>query len=47
LISGNPSPILIDFKKCGLLHLERAENPNRQRPLGHWILSWFLVPKVL
>jgi phosphohistidine phosphatase len=47
LLSGGTSPILIDFKKCGLLHLEHAEAPGRQRPLGHWILAWYLIPKLL
>ena len=35
LLSGVTHPVLIDFKKCGLLHLERAEEPGRNRPLGH------------
>jgi phosphohistidine phosphatase len=47
LLSGATDPVLIDFKKCGLLHLERAEDPGRSRPLGHWILGWFLVPKLV
>jgi phosphohistidine phosphatase len=47
LLSGQTDPVLIDFKKCGLLHLERAEDPGRNRPLGHWILGWYLVPKLL
>jgi len=47
LLSGTTQPVLIDFKKCGLLHLERAEEPGRSRPLGHWILGWYLVPKLL
>ncbi len=47
LLSGATHPILIDFKKCGLLHLERADSPNRQRPLGAWILAWYLVPKLI
>lgn len=47
LLSGATNPILIDFKKCGLLHLERAEEPGRNRPLGHWILAWYLIPRIL
>jgi phosphohistidine phosphatase SixA len=47
LLSGQTDPVLLDFKKCGLLHLERAEDPGRNRPLGHWILGWYLVPKLL
>jgi phosphohistidine phosphatase SixA len=47
LLGGSASPVLIDFKKCGLLHLERAEDPGRARPLGHWILSWYLIPRLL
>jgi len=47
LLSGNTSPVLVDFKKCGLLHLERAEDPSRARPLAHWILSWYLIPRLL
>ena len=47
LLSGSTTPVLIDFKKTGLLHLERAEEPGRARPLGHWILSWYLIPKLL
>jgi phosphohistidine phosphatase len=47
LFSGTTQPILIDFKKCGLLRLERAEEPGRNRPLGHWILSWYLIPRIL
>lgn len=47
LLSGGTQPILIDFKKCGLLHLERADSPTRSRPLGTWVMGWYLVPKLL
>ncbi|HVU38777.1 MAG TPA: phosphohistidine phosphatase SixA [Opitutales bacterium] len=47
LLSGATSPVLIDFKKSGLLHLERAEEPGKARPLGHWILSWYIIPRLL
>jgi len=47
LLSGSTEPILIDFKKCGLLHLQRAEEPGRNRPLGHWILGWYIIPRLL
>lgn len=47
LLSGTTTPVLIDFKKSGLLHLERAEEPGKARPLGHWILSWYIIPRLL
>jgi len=47
LLSGSTHPLLIDFKKCGLVQLERSDSPSRQRPLGTWILEWFLVPKLI
>jgi phosphohistidine phosphatase len=47
LLSGSTSPLLMDFKKCGLLHLERSDNPSRLRPLGTWVLEWYIVPKLL
>jgi phosphohistidine phosphatase SixA len=47
LLSGLTQPVIIDFKKSGLLHLERADSPSRHRPLGSWILNWYLVPRLL
>ncbi|GHC00914.1 phosphohistidine phosphatase SixA [Cerasicoccus arenae] len=43
LLTGNPSADCIDFKKSGLLCLERGSGPSFRRPAGVWVLSWFLT----
>lgn len=37
----------MEFKKAGLMCLERLAKPEAETPFGTWQLSWFLVPKLL
>jgi len=45
LLAGDCGATMIDFKKSGLLCLERGATPTPDRPAGEWILSWFLIKR--
>ncbi|MGE9296906.1 MAG: phosphohistidine phosphatase SixA [Puniceicoccales bacterium] len=46
LLTGNPLNECIDFKKSGLLCLERGAMPTTQRPGGIWNVKWFITKKL-
>lgn len=43
LLTGDAFADCIDFKKSGLLCLERGSPPTAARPAGVWVMCWFLV----
>lgn len=45
LLAGDPGADVIDFKKSGLLCLERGSPPSPNRPAGVWVLNWFLTKR--
>ncbi|WP_309385920.1 phosphohistidine phosphatase SixA [Cerasicoccus frondis] len=47
LLTGNAFTDCIDFKKTGLLCLERGSPPRADRPAGVWIMNWFVIPRAL
>ncbi len=47
LMLGKTSGGLIDFKKAGFLCLKRVCAPTKQSPYGDWMLSWYVVPRIL
>ncbi len=47
LLTGDASSICVEFKKSGLLCLERAAPATLERPTGQWVLRWYVVPKIV
>lgn len=47
LLTGRPGHLCVEFKKSGLLCLERAAPPTTEIPIGQWVLRWFIVPKII
>jgi len=46
LLTGNARTDCIDFKKSGLLCLERGGPPNEHRPAGAWAINWYVVKRL-
>lgn len=46
LLTGEPNPNCIRFKKSGLLCLEKVSDANAMHPGGQWQINWYLTPKV-
>lgn len=47
LLTGSSASICIDFKKSGLLCLERAAPATVERSTGQWVIRWFIVPGIV
>ncbi len=47
LLTGRTTEPAVKFKKCGLLCVERANDPTTNHPFGLWVLRWYIVPKLL
>ncbi|WP_309398937.1 phosphohistidine phosphatase SixA [Cerasicoccus maritimus] len=47
LLTGSPFTDCIDFKKSGLLCLERISPPNKARPAGVWVMRYFITSRAM
>ncbi|MEO0794072.1 MAG: phosphohistidine phosphatase SixA [Verrucomicrobiota bacterium] len=45
LITGDPNADCIDFKKTGLLCLERGSTFATRRSAGVWIINWYSISR--
>lgn len=45
LLGGGLMQVPLVVKKAGWLCLEREKSPDKERPLGRWVLLWLLSPR--
>ncbi len=48
LLTGDPDVDCIDFKRCGMVCLERVDSATHgSRPAGVWLLRWYVTPRLI
>jgi phosphohistidine phosphatase len=47
LLRGKPGPDLLDFKKGGVLSLDRTGNVHKKTGRAIWCINWFVTPELL